>query len=88
MMSTAKSPPYRLDELARLGAGILKRQVEPMLSPDDDGKFVAVDVMTGDYEIDEDDYAAVSRLRIRRPEASIWLGRVGQPTAYRIGRGR
>ena len=75
-------------ELARLGAEVLDRRVQPTLGPDDVGKFVAVDVGTGDYEIDEDDFAAVSRLRAYRPAADVWLGRVGQPAAYRIGRGR
>ena len=76
------------EELARLGAEILDRRVRPALRPEDDGKFVAIDVGTDDYEIDEDDYAAVSRLRARNPAAEVWLGRVGQPAAYRMRRGR
>jgi hypothetical protein len=62
--------------------------VRPALRPEDDNKFVAIDVRTGDYEIDEDDYAAVSRLRARRPSAEVWLERAGQTAAYRLGRGR
>jgi hypothetical protein len=75
-------------ELAHLGAEILYRRVQPTLGPGDDSKFVAVDVGTGDFEVDEDDYAAVSRLRARRPAADVWLGRVGQSVAYRLGQGR
>ena len=59
-----------------------------MFKPEDDGKFVAVDIHTEGYEVDEDDYAAVSRLRGRIPAAEIWLNRVGQPAAYRMRRGR
>jgi hypothetical protein len=70
------------EELARLGSEILDRDVRPALRAQDDGKFVAIDIVTGDYEINEDDYAAVMRLRERRPAAEIWLGRVGQPAAY------
>jgi hypothetical protein len=67
------------------------RQQQPagdpaLLLPDDDGKFVAIDVGTGDFEIDDDDYAAVMRLRARSPQAEIWLGRVGAHAAYRMGR--
>ena len=58
-----------------------------MLRPDDDGKFVALDVQTGDYEVDEDE-AAVSRLRTRNPGAEAWLRRVGEPAAYRMRRNR
>jgi hypothetical protein len=81
---TAK-PIRSLDELARLGGDIFDRQVRPALRPEDDGKFVAVDVETGDYEIDEDDYAVVTRLLSRKPAADIWLMRAGYPTTYRIG---
>ena len=44
-----------LDELAGLGGDIFDRQVRPVLRPEDDGKFVAIDVESGDYEMDEDD---------------------------------
>jgi hypothetical protein len=72
------------EELARLGSEIFDRVVRLVLRPEDDGKFVAIDIGTGDHEIDEDDYAAVTRLRSRHPAPEIWLGRVGQPAAYRL----
>ena len=81
--------PHRTpEELARLGSEVFDRQVRPALRPEDDGKFVAIDVETGDYEIDEDDYAAVTRLRSRKPAADIWLMCAGYPTTYRMGVGR
>ena len=86
-MPTTK-PSRTLDELAVLGAEIFDRQVRPALRPEDDGKFVAIDVESGDYEIDEDDYTAVARMRLRKPAADIWLMRAGFPTTYRIGVGR
>lgn len=83
-MPTAKQR-RTLDELAGLGEDIFDKKVRAALRPDDDGKFVAIDVETRDYEIDEDDYAAVARLRSRKPDAEIWLMRAGSPAAYRIG---
>ena len=83
-MSTAE--PHRSpEELARLGAEAYDRHVRPALRPEDDGKFVAIDVTTGDFEIDEDDYTAVTRLRARRPGADGWLMRVGERATYRMG---
>ncbi len=79
------SSNHTLDELAKLGSDIFDRQVRPALGPGDEGKFAAIDVDTGDYELDSDDYAAVSRLRMRKPAADVWLMRVGFPTACRIG---
>jgi hypothetical protein len=76
------------EELARMAAEVFDRSVRPVLRPEDDGKYVAIDVGTGDYEMDPDDYAAVSRLRARRPGAEVWLERAGQPTAYQMRRVR
>ncbi len=81
----AAEPRHSLDELAHLGEIIYERQVRPVLRAEDNGKFVAIDVDTGDYEMDEDDYAAVARLRSRKPAADIWLMCAGYPTTYRIG---
>jgi len=48
-------------------------------------KFIAIAVDSADYELHEDDFAAVSRLLARHPKAEVWLAKVGQPAAYRIG---
>lgn len=78
--------PHRsLDELAALGEVIFDQQVRPALRPEDDGKFIAIDVETGDYEMDEDDYTAVAHLRARKPTADVWLMRAGYPTTYKMG---
>ena len=53
------------------------------LKPEDVGKFAAIDIETGLYETDRDDYTATERLLARNPEAQIWLGRVGQPATVR-----
>ena len=41
-----------LDELNRLAQEIYDRRVRPVLKPEDDGKFVSIDVDTGDYVVD------------------------------------
>ena len=73
-----------LDEIARRGTDVYERLVKPKLRPADNGKFVAVDINTGEYEIDEDDCAAMMRLEDRVPNAQIWMERAGSPTAYQI----
>ena len=83
--AAATTPHRTLDELAGLGGDIFDRQVRPALRPEDRGKFVAIEVETGDYEIDEDDYTAVTRLRSRNPAAEFWLMQAGYPTTYRMG---
>ena len=63
-MPTSKRTP---EKLADLGRDLFDRRVRPALRPEDDGKFVAIDVDSGDYELDEDDYTAIMRLRSRQP---------------------
>jgi hypothetical protein len=81
-------PRYSKEEFSRRGREIYERQVRPHVQSQDDGKFVAIDIETGSYEIDEDDYTATERLLARNGDAQIWLTRVGHETAYRIGGGR
>lgn len=84
MMTETDSSSDRLADEARRGQEAFDRHVKPMLRPEDDGKFVAVDIQSGSYEIDADDYQATGRLMKRIPGARIWLLRAGQPTTYRI----
>ena len=83
-MSTSTSQ-YSPDEFSRRGQEIYDREVRPNLRPNDDDQFVAIDIESGSYEIDPDDFAATERLLAKRPDAQIWLARVGQRAAYRIG---
>lgn len=84
----ADTNPPQPEDLARLASEMFDRRVRPALRPEDDGKYIALDVQTGEYEIDADDYTAVARLRSRCPEAEIWLERAGRPTAYQLRSGR
>ena len=49
------------------------------------GRFVVINVETGEYEIDDDDLAATRRARARFPDAPLFTLRVGYPAAYRLG---
>ncbi len=72
------------EEFARRGQRIYEDTVHPRVTAADDSKFVAIDIETGTYEVDADDYTATERLLARLPDAQIWLARVGRRTAYQI----
>ncbi len=78
-------PRSSKDEFARQGQTLYERDIRPHLTAGDHGKFVAIDIETGAYEIDRDDYTATERLLGHHPNAQIWLLRVGHRTTYRIG---
>ena len=78
-----KKPHYSKDEFAKRGDRIYEQDIHPHLAPEDEGKFVLVDIETGAYEIDEDELAASDRLLARFPTAQVWMARVG-PRATRL----
>jgi hypothetical protein len=85
---SATEPRLSREELARRGDDTFSRQVRPSLRPEDDGKFVAIDVESGAFEVDEDEYAAVTRLHHRVPGAQVWLVRAGFPATHRLRGGQ
>jgi hypothetical protein len=80
-----RGPRYSREEFSRRGQEIYDRVIRPSLRPDDEDKFVAIDIESESYEIDPNDYAAVDRLLKRLPDAQIWLMRVGHRAAHHFG---
>ncbi len=71
--------------LARRGDEVYEREILPRLGPEDQGKFVLIDVRTSDYEVDRDELAASDRLLARHPEAEVWMRQAGSAYARRFG---
>lgn len=76
---------YPKEVFAERGDAIFEKHIRPHLKPEDDGKFVAIDIETGEYEIADDELLAGDRLHERVPGAQIWMVRVGWPYVHRFG---
>lgn len=76
---------YSKEEFARRGDAIYASDVRPRLVAEDNGKFVAIDIQRGAYEIDAGELAACDRMRARLPEAQIWMVRIGSRSVHRFG---
>ena len=74
---------YTPEDIESIGTAVYEEKIRSLVEPGNEGKFVVIDVHSGDYEIDERDGAATGRLLKRRPGAMTWAVRVGHPTAYR-----
>ena len=81
------SRKYSRDEVCDRGAAIYAAQIKARVEPQENGKFIVIDIESGDYEIAEDMLDAEDRLLARRPEAVGFGGRVGYETAYKMGGG-
>ena len=75
----------RPEEIGARGEAIYREKIGPLVEPAETGKFVVIDVASGDYEIDAEVLAASARLRERRPDAVSYGVRVGYDTAYNLG---
>ncbi len=80
------TPKYSIDEVCDRGEKIYEERIKLLVEPHETGKFIAIDIESGDYEIDEEMLAASRRLRVRRPDSLRYGGRVGYDSAYRIQR--
>ena len=71
----------RRDE-ARRASAIYDEKILPTLDEESDkGRFVLIDLDSGDYEVGGRDMEGLESLLKRRPDASLWMERVGYDTA-------
>ncbi len=59
------------EEKKRKAEKIYEAEIRHLIGPEDEDKYVKVDILTGDYEIHENQATAGSKLRTRRPDAVI-----------------
>ena len=79
------TPKYSKDEISDRANKIYEDQIKEKVEPQENGKFIVVDIESGDYEIHEKRIVASRRLRERRPDGVGFCGRVGYDAAYHIG---
>ena len=82
-------PPIRRrlskEEFAERGDSVYETIVLPQLNRSDEGKFAAIDIESGEYDLDSDEMVAGNRLRARFPNSQIWMVRVGSRSVHRFG---
>ena len=80
-----RQPRYSKEEFAQRGNEIYNLKIRSQIEANHKGKFVAIDIETGAWELDADALVACDRLIARKPDSQTWLVRVGYPTVHRIG---
>ena len=79
------SKDCQLTAISELGEKIYRERIKSRLAPSEKGKIVAIDVLSGDYELDADFITAADRLQERRPDAVGYAVRVGYKAVFHIG---
>ncbi|MCG3196510.1 MAG: hypothetical protein HUU16_16610 [Candidatus Omnitrophica bacterium] len=83
---SAITPRINPKEHARKGDLIYQNQVRPMVEAGHQGRVVAIDVDSSDYELADNMIDAADRLLARNPDAQIWFVRIGHRGVHRIGK--
>jgi hypothetical protein len=82
MVAPSRKHDALADEARRIYEDSIRRNVEP----GQNGKFIVINLDTGEYEVDEDDLTASDRAIARFGKARLVTLRIGQPAAYRLGK--
>ena len=61
------------------------RQLRGRVEASHKGKFLVLDIETGEYEIDDHELATLERAKSKNPDTALYMLRVSSSSAYRIG---
>ena len=76
-------PKYTSDEISRRGQILYDQKVRSKIADCEKGKFLVLDIETGEYEIDADEMTALQRAKTKHHDAALYMVRIGYSTAYR-----
>ncbi len=76
---------YSKEELGQRGQALYETQIRQQVETNNHGKIVAIDIESGDFEVDEDTLVASDRLLERQPDAQTWFIRIGHRGVHRLG---
>ena len=72
-------------EVTKLGKKFYEEHLKPILEPQENGKFVAIEPESQEYFIGTTAIEALKKGNTSFPEKILFLARVGFPTAHKLG---
>ncbi|MGH9846977.1 MAG: hypothetical protein ACREEM_50415 [Blastocatellia bacterium] len=75
---------FTREEIIQRGKEIYERDIRPLIEANNQGRVVAIDVTTGEFELADNALTSSAQLRARLPEAVVFFMRIGYPTMGRI----
>lgn len=72
-------------EIVERGQAIYESRIRPLVEREHAGKYLVLDIETGEYKIDADHIAASDRAAAKHPEGLLFAMRIGHRAGRRLG---
>lgn len=82
---TVRQRRYPKEVLAQRGQELYESGIRQQVEAGNEGKIVAIDIETGEFEVGKTVMAATDRLFERTPDAQPWTIRIGHRAVYHFG---
>ncbi len=76
---------YTAQETVARGEAIYEREIRSKVEPEHVGRYLVVDITTGDYTVSDNELAAFERAEQKNPNGWFYSKRVGRGAVHRIG---
>lgn len=81
----ATQTQYAPGEVVERGEKLYEESIRQQVEPGNIGKYLIINVETGQWEIGEDHSEAILRARAKYPEAGLFGMKIGYPAAVAFG---
>lgn len=79
---------YTPDEIVVRGETIYERDIRSKVEPEHVGRYLVVDITTGEYSVSDNELAAFESAERKNPGGTFYVKRVGHASVHRIGSAR
>jgi hypothetical protein len=84
--NTMGHPRFSTHEIVERGRALYDQQIRQQVGKEENiGKYLIIDIETGDYEMDDDEMAASARAHARHPDGAFFGMRVGYTSSGVLG---
>lgn len=75
----------QLSELSRLGVKFYDEKLKPILEPEHNGEFIAIEPYSESYFIDKNSTQVALKALAEMPDRKFYFARIGYKFAHKIG---
>ena len=76
---------YTPDEVVERGKALYEQNIRAQMQEGNRGKYLVIDVLTGEYEIGENHLDTAKRARAKHPDAPLYGMRIGYKAVASFG---